>query len=222
VLFWLVGEFHFLILILVLILVARSWRLGVRPETLPLASTTSTGAGISADRPGSPSIARLDRKGSPAGRHASSLRYDRRPLRRFLVLALPALVLTMALFRSAVEALGRAPELLGAAPELRQHAVMVILTWLLEAVALAALYLLVQGSGGSRLLNGVLTGWIAWVFRGPLLVIAVVTLAGQPAGPWWSLTFSWWVLYTICGLLLGIVAAASGLKPGPVADTHQA
>jgi len=67
------------------------------------------------------------------------MRYDRRPLRRFLVLALPALVLVMALFRSAVEALGRAPVLLNAAPELRQHPVLVILTWLLEAVALAAL-----------------------------------------------------------------------------------
>jgi hypothetical protein len=165
----------------------------------------------------------MDRLGSPAGHRAWRMRYDRRPLRRFLVLALPALVLTMALFRSAVEALGRAPALLGAAPELRQHAVMVILTWLLEAVALAALYLLVQGSGGSRLLNGVLTGWIAWVFRGPLLVISVVTLAGQPAGPWWSLTFSWWVLYTILGLVLGVVAAASGLQPGPVAaGTHEA
>lgn len=150
------------------------------------------------------------------------MRYDRPPLRRFLVLAVPALVLAMALFRSAVEVLGRAPALLSAAPELRQQPVLVILTWLLEAVALAALYLLVQASGGSRLLNGVLTGWIAWVFRGPLLVISVVTLAGQPAGPWWHMTFSWWVLYTICGLLLGLVAAASGLKPGPVAGTHEA
>jgi len=141
------------------------------------------------------------------------MRYDRRPLRRFLVLALPALVLVMALFRSGVEALGRSPALLGSAPELRQHMLVVIGTWLLEAVALAALYLLVQGSGGSRLLNGLLTGWIAWVFRGPLLVVAVVTLAGQPAGPWWSMTFSWWVLYTICGLLLGVVAAAAGLRP---------
>jgi hypothetical protein len=147
------------------------------------------------------------------------MRYDLHPLRRFLVLALPALVLVMALFRSAVEALGRAPALLSAAPELRQHAVVVICTWLLEALALSALYLLVQASGGSRLLNGLLTGWIAWVFRGPLLVIAVVTLGGQPAGPWWSMTFSWWVLYTICGLLLGMIAAASGLRPGPVADT---
>src|SRR6202158_486392 len=100
------------------------------------------------------------------------MRYDRRPLRRFLVLALPALVLAMALFRSALEALGRLPVLLAAAPELRQRRLVVFLTWLREAVALSALYLLVQGSGGSRLLNGVLTGWIAWVFRGPLLVIA--------------------------------------------------
>lgn len=127
----------------------------------------------------------------------------------------------MALFRSGVAALGRTPELVGAAPEPRHHLVIVILTWLLEAVALAALYLLVQASGGSRLLNGVLTGWIAWVFRGPLLVIAVVTLAGQPAGPWWSMTFSWWVLYTLCGLLLGVVAAASGLRPGPVAGSQE-
>jgi hypothetical protein len=85
VLFWLVGELHVLILVLILILVlvlvlvlilvlililvlvlvlvlilvlilaARSWRRGVRPETLPLASTTSAGAGISAEGPlGSP------------------------------------------------------------------------------------------------------------------------------------------------------------------------
>src|SRR5260370_14357889 len=118
----------------------------------PLSSTTSTGAGISADR-----------LGSPAGRRASGMRYDRRPLRRFLVLALPALVLAMALFRSAVEALGRAPALLSAAPELRQHPVVVILTWLLEAVALAALYLLVQATGGSRLLTGLLNTCVASV-----------------------------------------------------------
>jgi hypothetical protein len=147
------------------------------------------------------------------------MRYDRRPLRRFLVLALPALVLVMALFRSGVEALGRAPALISSAPELKQHTLVVVGTWVLEALALAALYLLVQGGGGSRLLNGLLTGWIAWVFRGPLLVVAVVTLAGQPAGPWWSMTFSWWVLYTVCGLLLGVVAAASGLEPGRVAGT---
>ena len=127
----------------------------------------------------------------------------------------------MALFRSGVEALGRAPELMRAAP-VTLPTWVVIGSWLLEAVALSALYLLVQTGGGGRLMNGLVTGWIAWVFRGPLLVIAVVTLAGQPAGPWWSMTFSWWVLYTICGLLLGVIAAASGLKPGPVAEPGRA
>jgi hypothetical protein len=137
-------------------------------------------------------------------------------LKRFLVLALPVLVLAMALFRSGVEALGRAPELMRAAP-VTLPTWVVVGSWLLEAVALSALYLLVQASGGGRLMNGLLTGWIAWVFRGPLLVIAVVTLGGQPAGPWWNMAFSWWVLYTVCGLLLGMVAAASGLKPIAVA-----
>jgi hypothetical protein len=146
------------------------------------------------------------------------MRYDRPPLRRFLVLALPTLVLVMALFHSAVEALGRAPAIESAAPQLPRQWLVVIGTWLLEALALAALYLLVQANGGSRLLNGLLTGWIAWVFRGPLLVVAVVTMAGQPAGPWWSMTFSWWVLYSVCGLLLGVVAALSGLRPGPAAS----
>lgn len=142
------------------------------------------------------------------------MRYDRAPLRRFLVLALPALVLAMALFHSGVEALGKTPSI-ERNPAVKLSFLVVMGFWLLEALALAALYLLVQASGGGRLLNGVLTGWIAWVFRGPLLVVAVVTMAGQPAGPWWSMTFSWLVLYTLCGLLLGVVAALSGLKPAP-------
>jgi hypothetical protein len=150
------------------------------------------------------------------------MRYDRPPLRRFLVLALPTLVLVMALFRSGVEAMGRAPALLSSAPQVPRQWLVVVGTWLLEAMALCALYLLVQASGGSRLLNGLLTGWIAWVFRGPLLVVAVVTLAGQPAGPWWSMTFSWWVLYSVCGLLLGVIAAASGLRPDPAAPAAPA
>jgi hypothetical protein len=135
-------------------------------------------------------------------------------VRRFLILALPTLVLTMALFRSGVEALGREPSLVQA-PSASLPVWVMVGTWLLEALALSALYILVQASGGGRLFNGLLTGWIAWVFRGPLLVVAVVTLAGQPAGPWWRMTFSWWVLYSICGLLLGVVASAARLRQAP-------
>ncbi|HVT15886.1 MAG TPA: hypothetical protein VHQ90_06840 [Thermoanaerobaculia bacterium] len=135
-------------------------------------------------------------------------------MKRFLLLALPLLVLTMAVFHFAVAALGRAPDLSGArlaGPGPQSWAVAG--AWLLESLALAALFLLVQGVAGGRLLNGLLTGWIAWVFRGPLLVISVVTLAGQPAAPWWSLTLGWLLLYSICGLLLGFLASASGLPP---------
>lgn len=83
-------------------------------------------------------------------------------------------------------------------------------TWSLEALGLTALFLLVQSRNGGWT-SGLLTGWIAWVFRGPLLVVTVVGLAGLSPRPWWSLTFSWWVLYTVCGLVLSGVAAGVGL-----------
>jgi hypothetical protein len=143
----------------------------------------------------------------------STLRYDRRTLRRFLLFALPLLILTMAVYRFALEALGMAPDPAALSrpgvPDLPQW--VMLATWTLEAVALAALFLLIQGRGG-RWIAGLLTGWIAWVFRGPLLVVTVAGLAGLPPGPWWSMVLSWWVLYTLCGLLLGGVAAAAGLR----------
>jgi hypothetical protein len=134
--------------------------------------------------------------------------YDPHALRKFLFLSLPILVLTMALFRAVQGALGHGDELLrAAAPTLPIW--IIVGTWILEAVGLSALFLLIQGAGGNRLINGLLSGWIAWIFRGPLLVVAVVTVGGQPAGPWWSLALSWWLLYTLCGLILGAVGAAS-------------
>lgn len=84
-------------------------------------------------------------------------------------------------------------------------------TWGLESVGLAALFLMIQGRSG-RWLAGLLAGWIAWVFRGPLLVVTVASLAGLSPGPWWALALSWWVLYTLCGLVLGGAASAAGLQ----------
>ena len=143
------------------------------------------------------------------------MRYDLRALRRFLILALPLLVLTMGLFRFAQEVLKLAPDpaALSLASAVSLPGWVTLATWLLEAVALAALYLLVLGRGGSRWAAGLVTGWIAWVFRGPLLVVTVVGLAGLPPRPWWGLAFSWWILYTLCGLVLGAAAAASRLQP---------
>jgi hypothetical protein len=143
------------------------------------------------------------------------LRYDLRALRRFLIFALPLLILTMGLFHFVLETLGLAPD-----PTVLSHSGVaslpgwvVLATWILEAVGLAALYLLILGRGGSRWAAGLLAGWIAWVFRGPLLVVTVVGLAGLPPRPWWALAFSWWILYTLCGLVLGGAAAAARLQP---------
>lgn len=136
-------------------------------------------------------------------------------MRRFLFLALPLLVLAMAIYGFALEAFGMAPDpvLLSPSAPPRLPGWVPLATWGLESIGLAALFLMIQGRGGSRLVSGLLTGWIAWVFRGPLLMVTVVSLAGLAPGPWWALVFSWWVLYTICGLLLGVVAVSAGLPP---------
>ncbi len=146
---------------------------------------------------------------------AGGLRYDLRALRRFLILALPLLVLTMGLFRFGQEMLKIAPDpaALSRSTVLALPAWVTFATWILEAVGLAALFLLIQGRGGSPWASGLLAGWIAWVFRGPLLVVTVVGLAGLPPHPWWGLAFSWWILYTLCGLVLGLAASASRLQP---------
>lgn len=134
-------------------------------------------------------------------------------MRRFLFFAIPLLILFMGLFHFAQEMLGIAPDPSRLAPSggTPLPAWVALETWALEALALSALFLLLQGRGSGNWLSGLLTGWIAWVFRGPLLVVTVVALAGLPPRPWWSLTLSWWVLYSLCGLLLGGVANAAGL-----------
>lgn len=143
------------------------------------------------------------------------LGYPRRTLPRFLLLALPLLVVLAALYNLTLELLGLQPDL-GPLVGWRSGAAglpggWIVATWCLEALALTALFLLVDGRGGWRWLNGLLTGWIAWVFRGPLLVMTVVGFAGLARRPWWQLSFRWFVLYTAAGLLLGILAKASGL-----------
>ena len=143
------------------------------------------------------------------------MRYDRPVLKRFLAISLPLLLLTMGLFRFALDLLRLAPDpaALSRSGIPALPAAVTLATWVLEAIGLAALYLLIQGRGASRWIVGLLTGWIAWIFRGPLLVVTVVGLAGLPPGPWWGLAFSWWVLYTLCGLMLGLAASTARLQP---------
>lgn len=123
------------------------------------------------------------------------------------------MVLTLGLFTFALEALGlqSAPALRAAGQALPPH--FVLGTWLLEAVGLSALFLILEGRTASRTLDGLLTGWIAWVFRGPLLVLTVVAVTHQSPDLWWSLALRWLAVYTLCGLLLALLAHRLGLDP---------
>ncbi|HEX2165276.1 MAG TPA: hypothetical protein VHM02_15125 [Thermoanaerobaculia bacterium] len=143
-------------------------------------------------------------------------------MKRFLLFALPLLLVLFALFSLLLELAGFEPEL---GPLIGWRAGSyglpggwVLATWALESLALAALYLLVERPTAPRFSTGVLVGWIAWVFRGPLLVITAVGFGDLPAAPWWRLTLRWFVLYTLAGLLLGglgTLLRAPAERPGP-------
>ncbi|HXU47362.1 MAG TPA: hypothetical protein VN783_17690 [Thermoanaerobaculia bacterium] len=129
---------------------------------------------------------------------------------RFLALSIVLLVLAMALFQFGLTAFGWLPA--GAPPPLPQR--VQLGAWGLEALGLAALFLLIHRDQGSVWLSGLLSGWIAWVFRGPLLVVAVAA-AGLDPKPFWGLAFRWWLLYTSCGLLLAMLARPASPAPAP-------
>jgi hypothetical protein len=139
-------------------------------------------------------------------------------LKRFLLFALPLLLVLFALFHLGLEVAGYEPEL-GPLVGWRAGGFglpggWVLATWALEALALSALYLLIVGAGAPRFANGLLAGWIAWVFRGPLLVITAVGYGGLPHAPWWRLSLRWLLLYTLAGIVLG---ALGGLLRRPAA-----
>lgn len=135
---------------------------------------------------------------------------------RFIAYAVPLLILLLALFGFTVELLDIEPRQgsvirLALFEQPHVPGQLVIGTWLVEASGLIALFLLAQGRFGAWWLDGLAAGWVAWVFRGPLLVITIVVAARQPQDPWWKLAFGWWVLYSVCGLSLAILARRSGL-----------
>ncbi len=137
---------------------------------------------------------------------------------RFIAYAVPLLILLLALFGFTVELLDAEPRSgsvirLALFEQPRIPGQLVIGAWLVEASGLIALFLLAQGRFAAWWLDGLVAGWVAWVFRGPLLVITIVIAARQPQDPWWKLAFGWWVLYSACGLSLAILARRSGLEP---------
>jgi hypothetical protein len=145
-------------------------------------------------------------------------------LARFVLFAVTLLVLLLALFNLGVEVVGLDPE---PGPVVGWRAgsgglpgAWVLATWALEALALTALFLLVDRprADGRRggLLEGLLAGWIAWVFRGPLLVMSAIGNAGEPHQPWGQLALRWFVLYTLAGVLLAALARWA-FREGPEA-----
>lgn len=149
--------------------------------------------------------------------------YHSQTLLRFIAYALPLLVLLLALFGFTVELLDVEPSAgsvirLALFEQPRVPARIVLGAWLMEASGLLALFLVVQGRCGAWWLDSLVAGWLGWIFRGPLLVMTIVVAAGQPHRPWWSLAFGWWVLYSVCGLTLGLLARRMGLGAGSAPD----
>ena len=146
---------------------------------------------------------------------------------RFVVYAVPLLVLLQALFGFTVELLDFEPRrgsviklALFEQPEVPGK--LILGTWLVEASGLIALFLLARGRFGFWWLDGLVAGWVGWIFRGPLLVITIVVAARQPQDPWWTLAFGWWVLYSVCGLSLAILARRSDLEPWTLSESSAA
>jgi hypothetical protein len=84
--------------------------------------------------------------------------------------------------------------------------------WGVEAAALAALFLLVQGRGGAWWMDGLVSAWVAWIFRGPVFVLTVAAWSRLPTGLWWQLSLRWFLLYSLCGITLAFVARRTGVR----------
>ena len=125
---------------------------------------------------------------------------------RFLVLAVFSIVLLIGVGTSAFDAAD------GGSFGARLDGYDLLGGWVLEAVALSALFLLVQGRGGSWWLDGLLTAWIAWIFRGPVLVLAVAEHLGGGRDPWWNLTLRWLAIYSLAGLFIAFLARRLGVR----------
>ncbi len=150
-------------------------------------------------------------------REESSSGYDPRTVARFLVFALPLLLLVMAAFGFVTDEFGLEPETaalgpLGLERAAPPPAALTLATWAMEAVALVALFLLVQGRAGAWWLDGLTTGALAWVFRGPLLVATIATLSRIPRQPFVEWARLALVLDLGCGLLLAGLARTMRLE----------
>lgn len=153
--------------------------------------------------------------GARRGAGGRAPRYDRPLMARFLLLSFTLLLLTMALFAFTLDSFHLLPHTgaveFGLGRD-QMPATTVLATWVLESLALLALFLLVQGRGGTWWLDGIAAGWLAWVFRGPLLVLTVAGSTSLAPQPFWAMALRWLILYSACGLVMAAVARGAGLK----------
>jgi hypothetical protein len=130
-------------------------------------------------------------------------------LPRFLVLALPLVLLALGAFHFAAEALDLA------VPEL--PAPYLLGLWVLEAIGLVALFLLVRERGLGRWAAGLAASSTAWIFRGPVLALTAAGASRLPVGSWGTLVLAWLGLYSVCGLLMAAVAGHLERSPADLA-----
>lgn len=132
---------------------------------------------------------------------------------RFLLLAVPLAVLVLALAAVGADLVGYGPDpakltAAGVArpeglPRFYQAAAL-----LFEAIALTALFLLLDGRSGLWWLDGIATGLAAWLFRGPLLVLTIAALTRLPTEPFWQVARLALVAEPAAGLALAALARA--------------
>jgi len=136
---------------------------------------------------------------------------------RFLALALPAAVLVLALVAFLGAELGAGPDLaplaqrgVGRPQGLPRPAAALALVF--EATALLALFLLIEGRTGSGVLDGVVAGLAAWLFRGPLLVLTVAELTRLPTAPFWQTARLDLAALPLAGAAIGALARLARVR----------
>ena len=135
---------------------------------------------------------------------------------RFLFFALPLVLLVLGATAFAADAMGATAEGLPAPASLWREPVsgrLLLATWMLEAVGLTVLFLLVQSRGeGGAVVDGLATAGIAWLFRGPLMVLTAAAVTRLGREPWWTLSLQRLAAYLVSGLLLALLARGLGLR----------
>ena len=133
---------------------------------------------------------------------------------RFLALALPIALLILALGGMLLSSLGLAPDPtpLAARGVARPEGLPLQLDLAargLEAAGLVALTLLLSGRTSNWWLDGLAVVLVAWLFRGPLLVLGVAGLTRLPTTPFWQLARGALLLDLTAALALAALARAA-------------